>query len=189
MPVKGSFQVKFIAHICLSLIASVSLLNGAFASQIPKANDFGWWDGAQPPTQVTPMIWRSGRPTRETLTALYASGVRAIINLEDDMPAVSAEITMAHEIGFKVYSFPTNSFWQPDDSKMNGIVNYLAQTKVPTLIHCLHGEDRTGLVIGLERVFNEKWPAVKAYNEMLDKGFHPILLGLDQYFRDKVSGF
>ena len=157
------------------------------ANLTSSSMSFGFMNEARPPTQVTSLIWRSGRPTRETLTELYTSGVRAIINLEDDLDAVNAEIIMAHEIGFKIYSFPTNSFWEPDDAKMNEIVEYLGKSQVPTLVHCLHGEDRTGLVIGLERVVNEKWPAEKAYTEMLAYDFHPILIGLDQYFRDKVG--
>ncbi len=138
--------MKLAAHALLSIAASFSLLNCTFASENPvgftpalklpaqRLNELGWWDGAQPPTLVTPLIWRSGRPTRDTLTALYASGVRAIIDLEDDLPAVDAEIIMAHEIGFKIFAFPTNSFWMPDDSKMSEIISYLAATQVPTLV-------------------------------------------------------
>jgi hypothetical protein len=82
-------------------------------------HNFGFFDEGRPPTQVNARIWRSGRPTRQSLTALYQKGVRAIINLEDDMESSRAEATMASLMGFTVYSYPTDSFFSPDDARIN----------------------------------------------------------------------
>ena len=90
-------------------------------------------------------------------------------------------------MGFEFHSYPTDSFFAPDDSKMNEIIDILRTADRPVLVHCYHGEDRTGVVIGLERVFIEKWAPANAYNEMLAHGFHRILLGLDEYFREKTA--
>ncbi len=49
-------------------------------------------------------------------------------------------------------------------------------------VHCRHGQDRTGLVVGLERVFVEGWDPADAYAEMLSHGFHTYFLGLKEYF-------
>jgi protein tyrosine/serine phosphatase len=49
-------------------------------------------------------------------------------------------------------------------------------------VHCRHGQDRTGLVVGLERVFIEGWDPADAYAEMLSYGFHTYFLGLKEYF-------
>lgn len=163
----------------LGLLIFVSL------SSLPaRADIFG---DIQPPTQVTPLIWRSGRPTLETLTALKAKGLRGIIDLEDDDDAIAAESQMAKQLGLIFVSYPMSGFWAPDDAQVNKIESVLAKLKVPVLVHCLHGEDRTGLVIGLERVMNQKWKPADAYTEMLDKGFHQYLLGLDEYFREKTG--
>jgi hypothetical protein len=56
-------------------------------------------------------------------------------------------------------------------------------------VHCLHGEDRTGLVIGLERVFVEGWSPESAWKEMLAFGFHTFYLGLDSYFFTQTGYF
>lgn len=45
------------------------------------------------------------------------------------------------------------------------------------LVHCTHGQDRTGIVIGIFRILNG-WDKDKAYKEMLDHDFHPELIGL-----------
>lgn len=178
------------------LLLSLSVVSPSFASASasasvlsPAPSRVDWFGEIQPPTQVNDRLWRSGRPTEQTLTMLYAKGVRVIIDLENDLPVVNAEAALAKRMGFTFLSYPTESFWAPDDQKMEEILRILSASPQPVLVHCYHGEDRTGLVIGLERVFLEKWPAGKAYDEMLAIGFHRILLGLDQYFHEKVGLF
>lgn len=46
------------------------------------------------------------------------------------------------------------------------------------LIHCSHGQDRTGLVIGRYRVQHDHWSRHQAFAEMLANHFHPELIGL-----------
>ncbi len=143
---------------------------------------------SRPPTLVRENLWRSGRPTEQILQDLYSQGVRIIINLEDNEQQAPIEAAWAKRIGFTYYAFPLNSYMQPDDQTIDQILAILTRAQAPVLVHCYHGEDRTGLVIGLERVFIEGWTAQKAYDEMLSMGFHQILFGLDQYFHDKVRG-
>ena len=50
----------------------------------------------------------------------------------------------------------------------------------PTLVSCLHGNDRTGLLVGFYRVLTMGWSRSKAWDEMILQGFHPELLGLDE---------
>ena len=62
------------------------------------------------------------------------------------------------------------------------------QTPAPAVyVHCRHGQDRTGLVVGLERVFIEGWDPADAYAEMLKYGFHTYFLGLKDYFFDQTG--
>lgn len=143
---------------------------------------------SRPPTLVREDLWRSGRPTEQILQDLYAKGVRIIINLEDNEQQAPIEAAWAKKIGFTYYAFPLNSYMQPDDQTIDQILGILKAAQAPLLVHCYHGEDRTGLVIGLERVLIEGWAAQKAYDEMISMGFHQILFGLDQYFHDKVQG-
>lgn len=47
-----------------------------------------------------------------------------------------------------------------------------------TLIHCQHGEDRTGLAVAMHRVLVDGWTTDAAEKEMLANGFHTSLAGL-----------
>ncbi len=48
------------------------------------------------------------------------------------------------------------------------------------IVHCTHGQDRTGEVVGEYRVDNDGWTKDRAYQEMLDHHYHPELHGLHE---------
>ncbi len=51
------------------------------------------------------------------------------------------------------------------------------KSRMPIYVHCKHGQDRTGVVIGLERVVNEGWAPQEAHDEMVQIGFHTFFAG------------
>jgi protein tyrosine/serine phosphatase len=57
----------------------------------------------------------------------------------------------------------------------------------PIFVHCAHGQDRTGLVIGLERVLIEQQAPQAAHDEMVKIGFHTMFIGLESYFERKTN--
>ena len=52
-----------------------------------------------------------------------------------------------------------------------------------TFVHCSHGQDRTGLLVGLYRL-KQGWAKTNAYTEMLTNGFHPALHGLHEFWEN-----
>lgn len=49
------------------------------------------------------------------------------------------------------------------------------------------GMDRTGIVIALHRVYNERWTRARAEAERDALGFNPWLARLDAYYDSKAS--
>ena len=138
--------------------------------------------------QVTEGVYRGGRPERRGLQQLKRMGVRTIINLEDDRRATTSERADAASLGMDWYGSPMNAGRTPKDHQIDEILGMLQDPSLqPVFIHCKHGQDRTGLVMGLYRVEVQHWDAAKAYQEMLDDGFHPQYQALDQYFRDRTG--
>jgi len=60
----------------------------------------------------------------------------------------------------------------PSVEKIREILKDIDQAEKPLLIHCTHGEDRTGLIVALYRVCKGMTPE-DAYKDMVAHGFHP----------------
>jgi protein tyrosine/serine phosphatase len=143
-------------------------------------------------------LYRGGHPSAANLDYLKALGVKTIVDLEvgDWIEAfpwdIDAELKNADKRGLTVVRKPMSAF-EPAlsdrfDKQMNEILALLADpSKAPIYVHCKHGQDRTGLVVGLERVLVEKWAPRDAWAEMLALGFHPMFEGLSHYFEQKTG--
>lgn len=167
--------------ICLAIFVSAT----AFAQQ-------GWEEISAVPIdrfhEVAPGIYRGARPTKQGLDALAAAGFKTIINLDDDKKPAAEEARYAKSLGIETLSEPMSGFWSPKDPQVDRILEHLADpSHRPLFIHCQHGRDRTGLLVGLFRFYLENVPAEKAYYEMLDMGFRRSLVFLDAYYRERTE--
>lgn len=137
---------------------------------------------------VTDEIFRGARPGEAGMLALAKLGIKVDLDLEDDDEAVGDESNLARELGMRFVSMPMSGFWAPDDHEVDRILRILEDpSNYPVFVHCEHGQDRTGLVVGLYRVFSQKWEPQDAYREMRELGFHPILFLLKDYFEEKAA--
>jgi protein tyrosine/serine phosphatase len=133
-------------------------------------------------------IYRSGEPALweyEGFAKKY--GIKTIINMQTDMVAVEAEIAEAAKHGIKVISLPIVGYLYPTDKDISKIYKELTDKKnYPVLIHCYHGRDRTGLLVGFYRVFKQNWGVEQAYSEMLKFDFLTYNWPLQMYWEDKT---
>jgi len=137
--------------------------------------------------EVIPGIYRGARPGPEGLQALRELGVKTNINLDDDRESNDQEELWTQALGIEYIARPLSGFWAPSDQTVDEILAKLADTKLyPLFIHCAHGQDRTGLLIGLFRVFQQNWAPNTAYDEMLKYHFHSSLFLLDRYFKKRT---
>jgi tyrosine-protein phosphatase SIW14 len=133
--------------------------------------------------QVNHNLFRGGRPSVQDLRDLKLMGVKTILNLENDDNAVAKEGDVARALEFNYVSVPTATFFKPKDANVNRILAVMNDPKnFPVFIHCTHGRDRTGLMMGLYRVETDAWSPKAAYAEMVDLGFRQYLFALKGYF-------
>lgn len=134
--------------------------------------------------QVSPGIFRGGQPTEEADYAMLAKqGVRTILNLRHERPLLQHEQQIARDHGLNFAAVPMNALERPTDETIIRALKILTDRRLqPVFIHCQHGKDRTGLVVGLYRVLFEKWARKDAHREMRRIGFSPFLAGLEIYF-------
>jgi tyrosine-protein phosphatase SIW14 len=137
---------------------------------------------------VEPGLYRGHRPDTATLQQLKSLGVKTILDLEDTQSAIKPESATARSLGMTFISEPMSGFWAPNDAEVDQIEAIMAdKSRRPLFVHCQHGEDRTGLIVGLYRVQTEHWTPAAAYREMLAKGFHKILVFLNHYYEEKTG--
>jgi protein tyrosine/serine phosphatase len=89
-------------------------------------------------------------------------------------------------MGLRLMRFPIHT-WALEQDSIVGALRALrfASRKGPTLLHCEHGSDRTGLITALYRITYEGWTKKAALSEMMEKayGFHPIWGNIPEYIR------
>ncbi len=153
--------------------------------------------------QVRPDVWRSGQPrTLEGWRHLQSLGVKHVLKLNfvdegDDsaaeafgMDVVYLPIEPSTKAGF--VDAVEDVFAMPDAEALAKIVVVLQGIKSSQgrdgswLVHCFNGHDRTGLVVGMLRIIADGWDKHHAWSEMLDRGYHPELVGLDRAFHEFV---
>ncbi len=132
--------------------------------------------------QVEPGVWRGGQPTEEGWKYLQSLGVSNVVKLNTlkegtDQAAVN--------LGMKLHWCPIDDMQQ----KTNGpdaiaVSNAVLQIQPGTYVHCQHGKDRTGLVIGCYRLA-EGTNKSAAWQEMTNHGYNPSFKGLTGFWENK----
>lgn len=158
--------------------------------------------------QVDDCVWRSGQPEKreqwETLKRLGITHV-AKLNFEtegsDDgareFGMVVESFAMEPRGDLDVFSALTHTFKHPDESVVNAVDAFMRRfapaTSAPgqivcpngkLLVHCTHGQDRTGFAIGRYQVLVHHMSKEAAYEEMKAHHFHSSLHGIADAWED-----
>lgn len=133
-------------------------------------------------------VYRGAQPSGRGWAALKALGVKTIVKL--DLPSEGSDAE-AEKLGITVidaWGPPSDLgsvYGAPRPEKIRRAVEALSDPKLrPIFVHCLHGEDRTGLIVGLYRVLHDGYKKEDAYAEMRAAGFHPVLHGLHEIWEE-----
>lgn len=149
--------------------------------------------------RVDDNVWRSGQITTaegwDTIAALAAGRAIHVLKLNFDAEGSDA---LAVARGFDVHLLAIDpqgdqdvwddlaaAFRQPSPARLAEIEALLADAHAHVatdiyLVHCTHGQDRTGLVIGEHRVLHDGWAPQRAYDEMRAHHFHSALHGVHE---------
>jgi protein tyrosine/serine phosphatase len=133
-------------------------------------------------------VYRGGRPSASDLKNLADKGMKTVLSLE--VPnTVKKERKIVEGLGMRYISVPMTAYKAPSNQDMDDIIGYLKDPSLqPIFVHCLHGEDRSGLVIGIYRTEINNWDPKDAYKEMLKEGFHEKYQALVDFF-EKRTGY
>lgn len=122
---------------------------------------------------VKPWLYRGGQPGADGVLALKELGVKTVVNLRQGRRSVEAERRHVEAAGMNFVNIPLSYWILPSEQTINSFLDLLDDEEThPVYVHCLHGKDRTGLLIAMYRLAKEGWPLDEAYREMKYCGFH-----------------
>ncbi len=136
--------------------------------------------------EVTPNLYRSGLVTKESVPYLKELGIKTVITFDNDPERVRREEAFLQGSGIQLKSIPWSAWDSPEDEtirNIHAIINDPAMQ--PVLVHCKHGQERTGVTVATWRIDQEHWDFDQAYGEMKVCGFRPVRFGhLKNYVYD-----
>jgi protein tyrosine/serine phosphatase len=132
--------------------------------------------------EVHPFLYRSGEPTRAGLSKLKEMGFSTLIDLRAPSEQKFDEKKAASELGLKYIRLVMTSAAPTKEQVDTTLAEIKKAQTDPTngkvLVHCAHGSDRTGCMIGIWRVTQENWNYDDTYKEMRKYWFTPKFVKL-----------
>lgn len=125
--------------------------------------------------KVHPYLYRGGEPTNKGLDQLSKTGIKTIIDLRAPTKTAKAEEAYAKSIGLEYINLPMSDK-APTEKQVETMLKTIDQGKKsdqPVFVHCQHGSDRTGCMIGIWRVTRDGFDYDKTYKEMRKYYFGP----------------
>jgi len=100
-------------------------------------------------------------------------GIKTVIDLRIAPKTVKREGIYARSLGVHWINLPMGA----DPPTPRQVYTLLSTLKLaptePVFVHCQHGADRTGCMLGIYRVTQQGWTFSQAYKEMRSDGFDP----------------
>jgi len=119
--------------------------------------------------EVHPFLYRGGQPDSEGLHKLDEMGIKTVIDLRAQSAATRGEKAKLEGLGIKYINLPMSD-QAPTARQVDIFTKTVKEAKEknePLFLHCAHGSDRTGCLVGIWRVTEDGYSYEQAYKEML----------------------
>lgn len=117
--------------------------------------------------EMTPFLYRSALPSSSNVDVLKERKINTIISFikDDDRQWLADEQV-------NIIRYPTHADRVTDDDVL-AVLRMIreAQSYGPVLIHCKHGQNRTGLFAAMYRIVVQGWSKQEALDELQNAGF------------------
>jgi tyrosine-protein phosphatase SIW14 len=152
--------------------------------KVPGINNAGRLNGS---------LYRGAQPQSQSLAQLKNLGITTIVDLRKENPATrEREKKEAESLGLRFVSIPVGG-WSPPSNEQVAQFLFLFRNNPNerVFVHCMLGEDRTGVFVATYRMAIEKWPARQALKEMYSFGFngrvHPAMISFVRDFPARLT--
>jgi tyrosine-protein phosphatase SIW14 len=178
-----------LAFALLVLSPSVSLAQSSFSTSGHASNNASSPSSTAPATvsyaeklsirgvpnagKVSEQLFRGAQPSLEALGELKKLGVTTIVSLRSESSRTrAAERTRAEALGMHFVSIPVGGFANPTSEQLAHFFSLLRSPNEKVFVHCMLGDDRTGVFVAAYRLAFDHWTPDQALSEMNAFGFN-----------------
>lgn len=123
------------------------------------------------PFLVDENLYRGPLPDQRIFCELQKVGVIRLVTLCDESFAARETRQTCARLGLDNVHIPLSPFYRPEQTDINKFLALLEERhQTPTYVHCIHGRDRTGIMLGIYRI-SQGWTQEAALAEMQHYGF------------------
>jgi len=162
--------MKVRAVVRITALVVLSMACGAQTSQADRPSHWAklmQMKGVPNLHKVSDTLYRSAQPSGEGMRSIKAMGIETVINLR----SFHSDRDEIRDTGL-AYEHIYMKAWHPEEKEAVRFLQILAnQKRVPVIVHCRYGADRTGTMCALYRVTVQGWSKDEAIEEMMKGGF------------------
>ena len=149
-------------------------------------------NGIPNPGKINDSLYRGAQPNAQGREELKKLGITTIIDLRaEDRPKSEWEKKEAERLGIHFVQIPIAGFAAPTNEEVVQFLSLVRDPQQKVFVHCLLGEDRTGVFIATYRMSVQRWPVTQALHEMNSFGFngfwHPAMKAFVRDFPARLS--
>jgi tyrosine-protein phosphatase SIW14 len=148
--------------------------------------------GIPNPGKINDGLYRGAQPNEQGLEELKKLGITTIVDLRaEDRGKAEWERQQAGKLGMKFVHIPIAGFAAPTNEEVAQFLSLFRDSQQKIFVHCLLGEDRTGVFVATYRMSVQKWPVAQAMREMNTFGFngfwHPAMKSFVRDFPARLT--
>jgi protein tyrosine/serine phosphatase len=129
--------------------------------------------------KVTDGLYRGAQPTAEGFAQLKKMGIKTVVSLR----SMHSDRSLLEGTGLQYIRISCKPWHPEEEDVLKFFKIVLNPANQPVFVHCQHGADRTGMVIGVFRIMQQGWTVEKVFKEMDDFGRHPIFKDIAKYLK------
>jgi protein tyrosine/serine phosphatase len=134
--------------------------------------------------RVNDHLYRGAQPDANGIANLKKLGVTLVINLRTKEEPSALEAAEASSNAIAYTNIPLKGVSRPSDQDIARILAIIDNAPGPVFVHCEHGCDRTGTVIGCYRIQHDGWAAHAVFKEADRYGMSELERGMRAYIAD-----
>jgi tyrosine-protein phosphatase SIW14 len=148
--------------------------------------------GVPNPGKINDGLYRGAQPNAQGLEELKKLGITTIVDLRaEDRGKSQWERQQSEKLGMRFVHIPIAGFAAPTNEEVAQFLSLFRDSQQKIFVHCLLGEDRTGVFVATYRMSVQKWPVAQAMREMNTFGFnsfwHPAMKAFVRDFPARLT--